>query len=75
VPYKVKTAGKGLGATVVGCGVAVGGVCSDESDEHDKRGSMTAMANRKILTFNFGLLLQFEQGIVYLKIKSSKAYL
>ena len=56
-PYNVKRAGKGLGVTVVGCGVAVGGVCSDESGEHDKRGNMKAMVNRKILTFNFGLLL------------------
>jgi len=58
-PYNVKTAGNGLGmTTVVGCGVTVGGVCSDESGEHDKRGNMKAMVNRETLNFIFGLLLQ-----------------
>ena len=53
-PYKVKRTGKGLGVvTVVGCGVEVGGVCSDESDEHDKRGNIKAMVNRNILAFIF----------------------
>ena len=52
-PYNVKRTGKGLGVTVVGCGVAVSNVCSDESDEHDKRGNIKAMVNRNILAFIF----------------------
>ena len=53
-PYNVKRTGKGLGVTtVVGCGVAVRGVCSDESDEHDKRGNIEAMVNRNIFAFIF----------------------
>ena len=77
LPYKVKRTGKGLGVvTVVGCGVAVGGVCSDEwdeSDEHDKRGNIKAMVHRNILAFIFKRILPLVALIIkFLKMISGE---